>query len=418
MTLALSLHAPDDELRNELVPINTRWSVHEAVAAAWEYARVDQAPGLDRVRPDQGHQRPGVAGRPAGRRAQVVRRLGLGARQPHPAEPDAGFEVDGLAAARTSASSSAGSRPRVSRPPCATRAAERSMAPADSSRRRRRDGCDSFPPTAGGVRPRRDIAAYGRHASPPAPWLPSRPSRLPGFSGSWPPHDRRGGCTACSRSWVWRVSRSARTVRSCTTSHGRLILDERPIVDGVLSALVADLRAAVPDIAFAAEARGGLTRESHFDDVHREVDVAVIDDVLELPAPPGKLLARSSDLEAAEFIDLVTDVTGDRAVVAYSGATGLAEISAAGVTKAAVLDELCRERDIEPRDVWAFGDMPNDLAMCAGPARRTPSPTRIPTCRRRPTTSSRPTTRTAWRRCWSRCPRRLLGKGHGLLRTV
>jgi 23S rRNA (adenine2503-C2)-methyltransferase len=39
VTLALSLHAPDDELRNELVPINTRWSVHEAVEAAWEYAQ-------------------------------------------------------------------------------------------------------------------------------------------------------------------------------------------------------------------------------------------------------------------------------------------------------------------------------------------------------------------------------------------
>jgi 23S rRNA (adenine2503-C2)-methyltransferase len=39
VTLALSLHAPDDELRNELVPINTRWSVREAVEAAWGYAR-------------------------------------------------------------------------------------------------------------------------------------------------------------------------------------------------------------------------------------------------------------------------------------------------------------------------------------------------------------------------------------------
>jgi 23S rRNA (adenine2503-C2)-methyltransferase len=39
VTLALSLHAPDDELRDELVPINTRWSVGEAVEAAWEYAR-------------------------------------------------------------------------------------------------------------------------------------------------------------------------------------------------------------------------------------------------------------------------------------------------------------------------------------------------------------------------------------------
>ena len=39
-TLALSLHAPDDELRNELVPVNSRWSVREAVEAAWRYAQV------------------------------------------------------------------------------------------------------------------------------------------------------------------------------------------------------------------------------------------------------------------------------------------------------------------------------------------------------------------------------------------
>ncbi|ANH38970.1 putative dual-specificity RNA methyltransferase RlmN [Nocardioides dokdonensis FR1436] len=40
VTLALSLHAPDDELRNTLVPINTRSSVAETVEAAWDYARV------------------------------------------------------------------------------------------------------------------------------------------------------------------------------------------------------------------------------------------------------------------------------------------------------------------------------------------------------------------------------------------
>ena len=39
VTLALSLHAPDDELRDELVPVNTRWNVDEVVDAAWEYAR-------------------------------------------------------------------------------------------------------------------------------------------------------------------------------------------------------------------------------------------------------------------------------------------------------------------------------------------------------------------------------------------
>jgi len=35
--LALSLHAPDDDLRNELVPINTRWGVAETLDAARAY---------------------------------------------------------------------------------------------------------------------------------------------------------------------------------------------------------------------------------------------------------------------------------------------------------------------------------------------------------------------------------------------
>ena len=39
VTLALSLHAPDDELRNTLVPVNTRWPVKEVLDAAWNYAR-------------------------------------------------------------------------------------------------------------------------------------------------------------------------------------------------------------------------------------------------------------------------------------------------------------------------------------------------------------------------------------------
>lgn len=37
VTLALSLHAPDDELRDELVPINTRYKVDEAIDAARRY---------------------------------------------------------------------------------------------------------------------------------------------------------------------------------------------------------------------------------------------------------------------------------------------------------------------------------------------------------------------------------------------
>jgi 23S rRNA (adenine2503-C2)-methyltransferase len=36
--LAVSLHAPDDELRDELVPVNRRWKVAEVLTAAWGYA--------------------------------------------------------------------------------------------------------------------------------------------------------------------------------------------------------------------------------------------------------------------------------------------------------------------------------------------------------------------------------------------
>ena len=38
VTLALSLHAPDDDLRDELVPVNQRWKVAEVLDAAWGYA--------------------------------------------------------------------------------------------------------------------------------------------------------------------------------------------------------------------------------------------------------------------------------------------------------------------------------------------------------------------------------------------
>jgi len=37
VTFALSLHAPDDHLRDELIPVNSRWKVDEALDAAYGY---------------------------------------------------------------------------------------------------------------------------------------------------------------------------------------------------------------------------------------------------------------------------------------------------------------------------------------------------------------------------------------------
>jgi 23S rRNA (adenine2503-C2)-methyltransferase len=39
VTLAVSLHTPDDELRDTLVPVNNRWKVEEVLAAARHYAQ-------------------------------------------------------------------------------------------------------------------------------------------------------------------------------------------------------------------------------------------------------------------------------------------------------------------------------------------------------------------------------------------
>ena len=40
VTLAVSLHAPDDGLRDTLVPVNQRWKVAEVLNAAWDYVSV------------------------------------------------------------------------------------------------------------------------------------------------------------------------------------------------------------------------------------------------------------------------------------------------------------------------------------------------------------------------------------------
>ena len=82
VTLALSLHAPDDPLRDELVPVNTRWRVSEALDAARRYF---DATGR-RVSIEYALIRDVNADRTRSR---------LGARQPDPAQPDPGIAVDG-----------------------------------------------------------------------------------------------------------------------------------------------------------------------------------------------------------------------------------------------------------------------------------------------------------------------------------
>ena len=131
MTLALSLHAPDDELRDELVPINTRWKVDEALDAAHRYfettgRRVSIEYALIKDMNDQAW-RADLLGDKLNQRGPR-----LGARQPDPAQPDPRLEVDRLTTRASSSSSSSGCARTASRRRSATPGAARSTAPAAS----------------------------------------------------------------------------------------------------------------------------------------------------------------------------------------------------------------------------------------------------------------------------------------------
>jgi 23S rRNA (adenine2503-C2)-methyltransferase len=72
----VSLHAPDDELRDELVPVNRRWKVAEVLDAAWGYAaatgrRVSIEYAMIRDVNDQGWRADRLASLLAGRLAHV-----------------------------------------------------------------------------------------------------------------------------------------------------------------------------------------------------------------------------------------------------------------------------------------------------------------------------------------------------------
>lgn len=144
----------------------------------------------------------------------------------------------------------------------------------------------------------------------------------------------------------------------------RKVLDEHCLPAMVVGEIAADLRTALPGIVFAVESRLGFRRERVYLDDYTTPQDVVAGNLEELLDPlPGKVLVRCAGVPAPELHHTVDGVVGDRAVVSYSGATGLAEISAAGVTKAVALGRWCAAQGIGPADVMAFGDMPNDMPM-------------------------------------------------------
>jgi Cof subfamily protein (haloacid dehalogenase superfamily) len=126
------------------------------------------------------------------------------------------------------------------------------------------------------------------------------------------------------------------------------------------------LREALPDVAFAVETLDGYAREQSYRprwDVGVEPTLGRIDEIF--GEATVKLLVRHESMGADQLLAAAREVAGDLAEFTHSSIDGLLEVSAAGVSKATTLAQLCAERGIAAADVLAFGDMPNDLAMLA-----------------------------------------------------
>ena len=124
------------------------------------------------------------------------------------------------------------------------------------------------------------------------------------------------------------------------------------------------LRQEVPGTTFAMERLEGFAKEPGFmPRVEPPPDLRVgrleevVDDTV------VKLLARHDELDPEPFWAEVESHVGHLLTTTWSSVGALVEMSAAGVSKASTLAMVCRDLGVDPSEVVAFGDMPNDLPM-------------------------------------------------------
>lgn len=176
--------------------------------------------------------------------------------------------------------------------------------------------------------------------------------------------------------WLPLVYEQLATPLPAICANGAVVYD--PVTDEVLRAdplapeLLAEvarrLRAEVPEVSFAVEIVDSrqMRHESHYPlrwDADADAIRAVESPEELLAAPAVKLLARAGEQDPDAFVRVVAAALEGLAEATHSSYSGLVEISAAGVTKAAGLAWYASRLGVDERDVLAFGDMPNDLPM-------------------------------------------------------
>jgi len=144
-----------------------------------------------------------------------------------------------------------------------------------------------------------------------------------------------------------------------------IIIRHVPIPAAVATAVVVELRQAAPGICFACERQLHLSCEPEYLSgfPHTRQQAVLVADALVLCREPiTKLIAWHPRIPAEELLLMTRSIAGERVLATFSGAP-IVEISAPEAQKSLALAWLCNQRGIQPSEVIAFGDMPNDLPM-------------------------------------------------------
>ena len=150
--------------------------------------------------------------------------------------------------------------------------------------------------------------------------------------------------------------------------HTEQVVDTYLIPIDALRTAVTVLGEALPGLGFAVEHGDGILYSHDYELAHWDAGVperppVPLEELVTRPA--AKLLARHPELDSDALLAKAAPLVGEVVLPTHSNGHRLLEMSAHGVSKASTLAELCSRQGIDPSEVVAFGDMPNDLPMLA-----------------------------------------------------
>lgn len=176
--------------------------------------------------------------------------------------------------------------------------------------------------------------------------------------------------------WLAEVSRATGLWGVAVCANGavvydvgaQVVVDVKPVPVDVVADAVARLREALGGADVALETTDGFLLEpdyrTRWDTGVTPVDRAPLTALLARSPVVVKVLVRAEHSTGDRMLAVARRVLDGVVQATHSNAADcLLELSAVGVSKARTLATLAASRGIDPADVVAFGDMPNDVEM-------------------------------------------------------